>query len=235
MHDHVRSPVPGAEPVGEVERGQRITGQGAAEQQPARQDPDLDHPLQEPEPVQYARGVGRELQAGAELGELRGLLKHPDLVPVAGQGQGGGQPADAAADDQDVHLQVSPPTNWEGQRARQSPGRRNRRSPPRKLDWPAVRRPRSGVRSHRQEGCPNAELGRRGDRYRGGGGRGRPAERNRRGDLRGPTGPGSPARPPGEMAADFFRRRRESPFEETRRLVDQYKTPKTSATPSRSS
>ena len=67
----------------------------------------VQHPVQDAQPVQDPGGVGRELQAGPELGELRGLLKHPDLVPVAGQGQGGGQPADAAADDQDVHLIAS--------------------------------------------------------------------------------------------------------------------------------
>ena len=58
---------------------------------------------------QHPGGVGRELQAGAELGELRRLLQNPDPVPVPRQRQGGGQPADAPAHDQDVRLHRSPP------------------------------------------------------------------------------------------------------------------------------
>ena len=75
----------------------------------ARPHTGLEHPAEHPQVGQHPGGVGRELQAGAELGELCRLLEHHHPVPVTGQGQGGGQPADAPADDQDVRLHRSPP------------------------------------------------------------------------------------------------------------------------------
>ncbi len=109
MHDHVRRPVPGEERLAQVQGGQLVRGQRAAQQQPARPDARLEHPAEHVQAGQHPGGVGRELQAGAELGELRRLLQNPDPVPVPRQRQGGGQPADAAAYDQDVRLHRSPP------------------------------------------------------------------------------------------------------------------------------
>ena len=109
MHDHVRRPVLGAERLAQVQGGQLVRRQRAAQQQPARPHARLEHPVEHAEAGQYPGGVGRELQAGSELGELGRLLQHPDPVPVPRQGQRGGQPADAPAHDQDVRLHRSPP------------------------------------------------------------------------------------------------------------------------------
>jgi hypothetical protein len=109
VHDHVRRPVPGAERLAQVQGGQLVRGQRAAQQQPARLHARLEHPAEHAQAGQHPGGVRRELKAGAQLGELRRLLQHPDPVPVPGQRKGGGQPADAPAHDQDVRLHRSPP------------------------------------------------------------------------------------------------------------------------------
>jgi hypothetical protein len=63
-----------------------------------------------PEANQYARRVGRELDAGSGLFEALSLLKDDDTKAVAREGQGCGQPADASASNKDSarRRQVSP-------------------------------------------------------------------------------------------------------------------------------
>src|SRR5205807_1710361 len=51
---------------------------------------------------QHARAVGRDLNAGAKLCELRRLLIDLDRVALAQQRERGCQPANACADDQDA-------------------------------------------------------------------------------------------------------------------------------------
>ena len=62
------------------------------------------HPRQlvgETESMQDARGVGADLDAGADLADGRGLLVDVDVESRAQQRQRRGQAADAAADDRD--------------------------------------------------------------------------------------------------------------------------------------
>jgi hypothetical protein len=54
-----------------------------------------------PERVERVPGVGRELDAGADLAELRRLLEHHRAEALAREGERGGEPADAAARDDD--------------------------------------------------------------------------------------------------------------------------------------
>ena len=49
--------------------------------------------------MQNARGVRADLDAGAHLAQCPGLLVDVDVDAGAQQGQRGGQPTDAAADD----------------------------------------------------------------------------------------------------------------------------------------
>ena len=57
----------------------------------------------EAEADQEARGVGADLDAGADLADARRLLVDLDVEPGLQQLQGGRQAADAAADDGDPH------------------------------------------------------------------------------------------------------------------------------------
>jgi hypothetical protein len=54
--------------------------------------------------AQDAGAVGRDLQARADLAELRGALEHAHAESLAGQRERGGQAADAAADHEHVGL-----------------------------------------------------------------------------------------------------------------------------------
>ena len=54
------------------------------------------------ERMQHARAVGADLHAGADLAQLMRLLVDFDLDPAPDQRQRAGEPADAAADDEDV-------------------------------------------------------------------------------------------------------------------------------------
>jgi hypothetical protein len=91
--------VPGRE-VGELKRGELPRADRVGQHQPARQDGNRHDHLEHPEPVQDAGRVGRELDAGAYLGEALRPLKHGDAAAPAGQAQRGRQPSDTAADDQ---------------------------------------------------------------------------------------------------------------------------------------
>jgi hypothetical protein len=51
--------------------------------------------------IEGGKGIGPELDAGADLAQLRRLLQHLHRKAAAGQGQGGGQAADAATGDED--------------------------------------------------------------------------------------------------------------------------------------
>ena len=58
-------------------------------------------PIAKSEIDQRARGIGRELDAGAGLFQPLGLFQHDDAKTVARQRQRGGEPADAGACDND--------------------------------------------------------------------------------------------------------------------------------------
>ena len=58
----------------------------------------------EAEADQQARGVGADLDAGADLADARRLLVDMDVEPGLQQMQRGRQAADAAADDGDFHV-----------------------------------------------------------------------------------------------------------------------------------
>ena len=64
--------------------------------------PDAADRVFQPEREQHARAVGRDLHAGAELGEPVRLLVDRDVVAVAQQRERGREAADARADDQDA-------------------------------------------------------------------------------------------------------------------------------------
>ena len=51
---------------------------------------------------QDSAGVRGNLQAGADLAEARRLFDNIDVVTVAGEGEGGRQPANAGTDDENV-------------------------------------------------------------------------------------------------------------------------------------
>lgn len=57
------------------------------------------HRVPEAQPMQQARGVGADLQAGADLAEARRLLVDLNVESGLEQRQRRGQPADATADD----------------------------------------------------------------------------------------------------------------------------------------
>jgi hypothetical protein len=50
---------------------------------------------------QNARGIGRELNAGADLFQALGLIENRDLKSALRERERGGQPADARAGDED--------------------------------------------------------------------------------------------------------------------------------------
>ncbi len=59
------------------------------------------HQLADAQGIDGMPGVGRELDAGADLAELMRLLQDQYAEILAGEGQRGGEPADAAAGDHD--------------------------------------------------------------------------------------------------------------------------------------
>src|SRR4029079_6698595 len=60
----------------------------------------------EADPLQMAHAVRREIDAGADLAELRRLLVDRDVEAVRDQRVGGEQAADAAADDGDMGFRI---------------------------------------------------------------------------------------------------------------------------------
>ncbi len=59
------------------------------------------NPFAQAEPVEHAEDIGAELDAGADFAEARRLFEDARGHPLARQRQRRGQPADAAADDED--------------------------------------------------------------------------------------------------------------------------------------
>jgi hypothetical protein len=128
VHDDVRRSVAGPGRL-QVQGGEPPPGQGVHGQQPARPDRRGEHVVEQAVLPQQPGCVGGELQAGAHLGELVGLLEHAHLEAGAAQHQRGGQPADAAADDDrlvGVHDPSSPVTASSGS----APGGKGRRRSP---------------------------------------------------------------------------------------------------------
>ena len=77
------------------------SGLGVEHAQARRRDHVRPQPVFQPEIDQRARGVGRELDAGAGFLEPLGLLQHDDAKTVARERQRRGQPADAGPGDND--------------------------------------------------------------------------------------------------------------------------------------
>jgi hypothetical protein len=92
-----------AEALGEalVERNvdHRLAGPAVHHQQPLDEHRFLLDQLTHPERVDGMPGIGRELDAGADLGELRRLLQHQHLEIAARKRQRRGEAAQAAAGD----------------------------------------------------------------------------------------------------------------------------------------
>ena len=88
--------------VGQVQVGQLIAFERVEHPHMLGHDTELDCLLEQAVVVEDARAVRRELQAGAHLAERSGLLVEPDADALAGQADGAGKAADAAADDNRV-------------------------------------------------------------------------------------------------------------------------------------
>jgi hypothetical protein len=104
MHDDIGLAIARAERVAEIDRGNPRPAYGVHPDEPARIDGVLADLGQQAERVEHPHGVGRELQPGTDLAEFRRLLDDMDAAIPAAQGQGGGEPGDAAADDQNRDL-----------------------------------------------------------------------------------------------------------------------------------
>ncbi len=74
----------------------------AAHAQHRRAGGDARQARRQAEGMQPPRDIGAELDAGADLAEGGRLLQHLDAMPLARQRQGGSQPADAGAGDEDL-------------------------------------------------------------------------------------------------------------------------------------
>ena len=88
--------------VGQVQVGQLIAFERVEHPHVLGHGTELDCLLEQAVVVEDARAVRRELQAGAHLAERSGLLVEPDADALAGQADGAGKAADAAADDNRV-------------------------------------------------------------------------------------------------------------------------------------
>jgi len=102
VDDDVGRAIAGTEVCAEAEVGEFRAVDGIAKDQPTGQHAPGDHLIQQPPPREDPGGVGRELQAGAYLAELCGLLQDGDPVTGPGQGDGVGEAADAATNDDDL-------------------------------------------------------------------------------------------------------------------------------------
>jgi hypothetical protein len=88
--------------IAQVERGQFASVDRDPHHHPVGHDPAGFHGVQQAVVVQDAGAVGRELNTRPDLTELFRLLQDPHLQAEPGQRESGTQPADAAADDDDV-------------------------------------------------------------------------------------------------------------------------------------
>ena len=100
--DEVRSAVSGPVLLAEVDLGEHLGGDGVAEDDVLGQYTVGEHLVEDSPGVEDAGAVRPDLQAGADLAELGGPLKHRDLGALPGERQGVGRPADAAAGDDDL-------------------------------------------------------------------------------------------------------------------------------------
>ena len=101
QHD-VRRAVALARGRAEIEPVPGLAGAPVPDHAAGRQHLDALERVFEAERVQHAGAVGADLDAGADLLELGRLLVDLDVEPALEQRQRGGQPADAAADDDDL-------------------------------------------------------------------------------------------------------------------------------------
>jgi hypothetical protein len=81
----------------QVDRADRLPGHRVEVHLALRQDGVLEHDVEHAEAVQRTQGVGRELDAGPHLAELRRTLQDVDALAGAGQAERGGQAPDASA------------------------------------------------------------------------------------------------------------------------------------------
>ena len=72
-----------------------------------RHERDVAQALLQPEFEQHANTIRAELDAGADLAEMRRLFEHVHVEPAAPERERGRQPANAAADDQNGSIRCS--------------------------------------------------------------------------------------------------------------------------------
>ena len=98
VNDRVGRVVLGVEALIDPHVDDGLGGDGIAKLQPLRERAPVEHLLGETQHLEHAEHVGAELDAGADLLELRGLLQHLDRDALARQRERCGKPADPAAD-----------------------------------------------------------------------------------------------------------------------------------------
>lgn len=98
---HVREAVAALQ-VPQVEPGQFSGVEGVAHHHVLRNHAEFLGLVEQAVLVQDARAVGGDLEAGADLTELRGPFEHPDPQSLPGEGERGAEAADAATDDDHV-------------------------------------------------------------------------------------------------------------------------------------
>ena len=106
MHDDVAVPVALDERRAQIERRDLLAGDRIHPDDALRKHCQRRDRIEHAQIVERPRGVRRELQAGAELAELRRLLQHAHGQPTAREGECDGKAADPAAeyDDRNTHL-----------------------------------------------------------------------------------------------------------------------------------
>ena len=93
-----------AERLAEIDVADLAVGQRVHQPELVDIDRHLARGLADAQAIEAVEGVGAELDAGADLAELRGLLQHQRRDVLLRQRQRGRQAADAAAGDEDASL-----------------------------------------------------------------------------------------------------------------------------------
>jgi hypothetical protein len=101
MHDRVGVAVALAEGLAEIDVADLAVGHRVHQPELVDIDGHLPCRLADAEAIEAVEGVGAELNAGADLTQLRGLLQHQRRDVLLRQRQRRGEPADAAAGDED--------------------------------------------------------------------------------------------------------------------------------------
>ena len=101
----------GAERLAEIDMGDLAVGHRVHQAQRVDIDRHAARGFADAEIIEGVEGVGPELDAGADLAQLRGLLQHQRADALLGQRQCRGQAADAAAGDEDYSF-PGPPTTF---------------------------------------------------------------------------------------------------------------------------